>query len=89
MNNRFPDNVVVSLLDRERGFQTDAVLPSTMKTGRIKIGLLRLLRQQKPKLYALCRGLEISMGGIKLDDELNFEQMQIWDGTELTIRVFM
>ena len=81
-----PERVLVSLQDRESGFQSDAELPSHMPASKLSVGLLRLLQSHEPGRYSGCTKLDIWIGDRKLSNDQTLASVGAWDGTVLAIR---
>lgn len=81
-----PEKVIVALLDRENGFQSDAELPCHMLVSDLSVGLLRLLQAKEPGRYAGCTRIDLWIGDRKLSGNQTLASVGAWDGTLLVLR---
>ena len=81
----YPEKITVYLTDRGKRFRSDAEIPSDMDVRRLKIGLLRLLRDLN--IYTNeVDNLRLYYEGRELDDTDTLAKRQIWDGSTIEIK---
>ena len=75
---QIPEKVIVTVRTAGGEFSADAELPTDMNVGRVRQGLLRLLRDRSPNLFSRVEEISLSLGDRPLDDAGTLAAQGVW-----------